>query len=125
MSSIPTIFSDKMYNVLKFIALIALPALAVLCLGLGQLWNLSNTSQIAGTITLIDVFLGALLQISTKQYNSREDLHDGTLSINGVDEETGMPNLSMTITKDPHDLVNSKTVRLKTKKVTPKATNRG
>ena len=60
--------SNKTYDVLKFIAQIVLPALATLIVSLGNLWGMSNTEQIAGTIIAIDAFLGALLQISTNVY---------------------------------------------------------
>jgi len=64
--------SNKTYDVLKFIAQIVLPALATLIVSLGNLWGMTNTEQIAGTIIAIDAFLGALLQISTNVYNKNK-----------------------------------------------------
>ena len=61
--------SNKLYDVLKFIALIVLPALGGLYFGLAQLWRLPLSEEIVGTITLVDTFLGTLLGISTYQYN--------------------------------------------------------
>ena len=61
--------SDKMYNILKNVALIILPALATLWLTIAQIWGLPYGEEIAATITAIDVFLGALLKISTAFYN--------------------------------------------------------
>ena len=61
--------SNKTYDILKFIAMIALPALGTLYFGLAQIWGLPYGEQIVGTITVVDTFLGALLGISTAQYN--------------------------------------------------------
>ena len=63
---------NKVYDVLKFIAQIFLPALATLYFALAQIWGLPYGEQIVGTITAIDAFIGALLGISTAQYNKAE-----------------------------------------------------
>ena len=63
---------NKTYDVLKYIAQIVIPALGSLYFGLSQIWGLPYGEQIVGTLTLIDTFLGALLQISTNQYNKEK-----------------------------------------------------
>lgn len=65
--------SNKVYDVLKWIALVVLPALATLYIGLSNYWNLPYPEEIAGTITLVDAFLGALLGISSIQYAKKEE----------------------------------------------------
>lgn len=65
--------SNKVYDVLKWIALVVLPASATLYLGLGNYWSLPYPEEIAGTITLIDAFLGTLLGISSIQYSKKEE----------------------------------------------------
>lgn len=60
--------SNKTYDKLKFIALKVLPALATLILALGAIWHLPYYEAIAGTITSVDTFLGAILGISSKRY---------------------------------------------------------
>lgn len=67
------IFSNKVYDVLKFIAQILLPALGTLYFALAGIWGLPYGEQILGTITAIDVFLGALLGISSSKYNKGEE----------------------------------------------------
>ena len=61
--------NDKVYNVLKWVALIVLPALATLYAVLSGIWHLPLGEQIPATITAVDTFLGALLGISTARYN--------------------------------------------------------
>jgi hypothetical protein len=65
------IFDDKTYNALKWIAMIVLPALGTLYFALASIWGLPYSTQIVGTITAIDAFLGALLGISTSNYNKQ------------------------------------------------------
>lgn len=61
--------SDKTYDVLKWIAQILLPALGTLYFALSKVWGLPYSNEIVGTITAVDAFLGAILGISTAQYN--------------------------------------------------------
>jgi len=63
------IFSNKVYDVLKWIAQILLPAIATLYFALAQIWGFPYGEEIVGTISAIDVFLGVCLGISTAQYN--------------------------------------------------------
>lgn len=64
--------SNKVYDILKYIALIVLPAVATLYLTLSTIWGLPYGEAVAGTITAIDTFLGALLGISSKKYAESE-----------------------------------------------------
>ena len=61
--------SNETYNVLKFIAQVILPAIGTLYFALAQIWDLPLAEEIVGTITAVDAFLGAVLGISTAQYN--------------------------------------------------------
>lgn len=64
--------SNKVYDILKWIALVVLPALATLYFALAGIWNFPYGEQIVGTITAIDTFLGALLGISSINYAKKE-----------------------------------------------------
>lgn len=61
--------NDKLYNVLKWAAQVALPAAGTLYFALAGIWGLPYSEQIVGTITAVDTCLGVLLGISTAQYN--------------------------------------------------------
>lgn len=56
--------NDKVYDVLKWIALVVLPALSVFYATIAGIWGLPYATQIPLTIDAIDVFLGALIGIS-------------------------------------------------------------
>lgn len=61
--------TNKTYDILKWFAQIVLPALATLYAALAGIWGFPYGEEIVGTISAVDVFLGALLQISTNNYN--------------------------------------------------------
>ena len=65
--------SNKVYDVMKWIAMYLLPALGTLYFAIASIWGLPYGEQIVGTITAIDTFLGVILGISTVQYNKRVD----------------------------------------------------
>lgn len=61
-------FSNKTYDTLKYIALIALPAIQVFWLTVGKIWDISYTVEIGATIGAVALLLGTLLGVSTKNY---------------------------------------------------------
>ena len=65
--------SNAVYDVMKEIALVWLPALGALYVGLAKIWNFPYPAEIAGTVALVDTFLGAVLHISTKNYYDELD----------------------------------------------------
>ncbi|UPQ86441.1 phage holin [Ignavigranum ruoffiae] len=63
--------SNKKYDVLKYVALIGLPAIATLIGTLGEIWGLQNADQIVLTINACAVMLGSLLQVSSNAYHKQ------------------------------------------------------
>lgn len=60
--------NNKTYDIIKWVVMIVLPALSALYVGLGGIWDWPHIEQVAGTISCITVFLGALLGISSASY---------------------------------------------------------
>ncbi len=60
---------NEVYDILKWLVVIVLPAFGALWAGLSQIWNLPYPSEIPATVTVVCTFLGAILCISTAQYN--------------------------------------------------------
>lgn len=69
-------FNNRCYDILKWIALVVLPALATLYGALAPTWGWPYAEQIVYTITAIDTFLGALLGISNLQYKLNNEEND-------------------------------------------------
>ena len=74
-------FSNEVYDILKYIALIVLPALATFWAALGKIWGWPMVAEITATICAVDTFMGALLQVSSANYNKDKPPED--------DEENG------------------------------------
>ena len=98
--------SNKTYDVLKWIAQYFLPALAALWLGLAKVWGFPYGTEIGATLSLIDVFLGAVLGISSKNYQG-----DGNLVINTDDPEKDV--YSLELHGDIAELADKKSVTFK------------
>lgn len=79
--------NNRLYDLLKFIALVALPAVSAAYFGLAQIWGLPKAEELVGTATVVDTFLGLLLKASTSQFNKTEGAPDGDLVIGQVDGE--------------------------------------
>ena len=62
---------SKVYDILKWTCIIALPAVSTLYAGLCAVWKLPYANEIPQTITLIATFLGVLLGVSKASYNEK------------------------------------------------------
>jgi hypothetical protein len=63
-----TFKNDRIYDSLKWICQIVIPAIATLYFTLSGIWGFPYGEQVVGTLTAIDTFLGVCLGISTYQY---------------------------------------------------------
>ena len=63
--------SNKMYDTLKWIAMVVLPAVGTLYFALAGIWGFPYAEEIVGTLTAVDTFLGVLLGISSAQYHKK------------------------------------------------------
>ena len=67
--------SNSLYDTLKWVAQILLPAIGTLYFALAQIWGFPYAEQIVGTITAIDTFLGTVLMISSAKYNGGKNVN--------------------------------------------------
>ena len=74
---------DKVYTVLKWIALLALPAIATFWGVMGKVWDIPYTAEVVTTITAVATLIGALIGVSTVNYNKdKEGNNDGQTEAN-------------------------------------------
>lgn len=67
---------DKAYEILKWVALIALPAVAWLVCAVGPQWGLPHCGEIVTTINAVGVFVGALIGVSQLTATKPDDDSD-------------------------------------------------
>ena len=65
--------SNKAYDVIKWIAQLLLPALGTLWFGLSEIWGIPLKTEIVGSVTAVDAFLGVILGISSANYNKNRE----------------------------------------------------
>ena len=63
--------SNDLYDVLKWVAIIVLPALSTLIAGVFPIWGIPYGAEIAQTITAVATFLGAILMVSNAKYHKK------------------------------------------------------
>ena len=92
---------DSVYDTLKWIVQILLPALATLYASLSALWGLPHVTEVVGTIAAFALFLGTLLHISTVSYQNSDARFDGHVVLTQSDEaddiadvKVNMPNVA-------------------------------
>ena len=107
------LISNKTYDLLNRVVTLLLPATATLYAALGAIWGLPNPEAVVATFAAVATFGGVLLRLSNKSWNESEAKYDGTLVTSGVDPDTGLPNLQLTVTTDPNELADMDTVLLK------------
>ena len=78
------------YDFLKYVALVILPAAAALILGLGVTLNWEPATGVAGVITLVDTFLGAILGKSASNFKMQEPIVFGEIVVK--QDPDGTPN---------------------------------
>jgi hypothetical protein len=95
------VFTNRLYDQLKFVALILLPGVSSLYFGLAAIWNFPNAEKVIGTITLIDTFLGVVLHLSNAQYYKNDNNFSGTLHVTTENP----PQVLADFNHDPAELV--------------------
>lgn len=98
--------NSRLYDALKWAAMIGLPAIGAAYFSLGEVWGLPLVTQVVGTVTVIEVFLGTVLQISKTSYMKSPEGMDGEVLVNG-------DGLKKFIVNDPEIIKGKKTARFK------------
>lgn len=111
----PTItVSDKTYELLRFLAVIVLPALGTAYFAAAAIVGLPAAEQVVGIITVIDTLLGVLVRSLRKSYENSETKYDGTIEVE-PDEVEGITNLNVSL--DPEAIAGKDEVLVQIKRV--------
>lgn len=64
----------KSYDIIKWVAIVGLPALTALWLAVGVIWAIPLTNEIGATMAAIDTFLGALVGVSNINHKKSQQV---------------------------------------------------
>lgn len=80
--------SNKVYDILKWIVIVVLPACATLYVLLANTWGFPYADEISATITGVTTFLGVILGISSVKYNKNQnEITDGAKEITDTTDD--------------------------------------
>jgi hypothetical protein len=65
--------TNKVYDVLKWLTMVGLPAFAVLYTTLAPVWGFPYAQEIQATILAVVTFLGVVLQISSAKHTAKKE----------------------------------------------------
>jgi len=105
--------NNKVYDVLKYLSVIALPALGTFWMVVGAVWGVPHVDEVVKTIVALATLLGALLVLSTVQYNNSDRPYDGTLDVEVTPEDTDNLIRHMDLKGSVNDITDSGKVTLK------------
>lgn len=104
------LFNDRVYDKLKFLAVVVLPAVGALYFALATVWGLPHAEEVVGTVVAIDAFLGVLLQISNAKYNNSDGRFDGAIDVSPSSNGTST---YMNVSLDPNAVARKKEITIK------------
>lgn len=67
------ILNEKLYEVLKWVCLIVLPAVATFIYAIGTIWQLPNMTPICETITAVATLIGCIIGVSSVNYYEQKE----------------------------------------------------
>lgn len=103
------IISSKLYDFLKPVSTIVLPAIATLYLALSQIWGLPAANQVVQTVTAVDLFLGAIMALSSRAYNAQPSDNPVVGSLASTTNEDGKKLYSLVVNGDPEKVLDGQT----------------
>lgn len=106
--------SNKLYDFLKFLAQVLLPAAGTAYSAIAALWGWGAVTQVVGTIVAVDTLLGVVLAYLTVKYNKSDAPYDGTVHVT-EDPESGLIKANMVLKnyENPAAIVNQDSVTFK------------
>lgn len=101
--------SQSVYDRVRWMVEILLPATASLYYGLSMIWGLPGGDNVVGTIALITTFLGLAVGVNRRKFNAVNPAGVGAMVVK-VDRE-GIPTVALELDKTPEELSQLQSIR--------------
>lgn len=108
------LLTNRAYDRLGWAVRIGIPAISSLYFGLSKIWGLPGAEQVVGTLALLATFIGGLIGVSNKRYESSGAAYDGAMVV--TEDGGGVRAMSMEFKGDPEDIPNRDHVSFKVKR---------
>lgn len=108
-----SILTNRLYDYLKFVAQILLPAAGTFYFALAGLWGFPEPEKVVATIVALDTFLGVVLSLSSLRYNNSNAKYDGVINITDTPSGGKQASLILKNYENPADVVQQKEVTFK------------
>lgn len=69
--------SNKLYDILKWVALVALDAVGVFYKTIASIWSFPFGDEVLATFAALSLFLGTLIGITGMNYNKEKGVRNG------------------------------------------------
>lgn len=104
--------SDNIYDRMKLISQILLPATGALYFSLSGVWDMPARAEVLGTVLALITFLGIILKLSSSGYRGSDARFSGAIHV-GEELGDGMQNFHIELPLDAKDVMNKKELVLK------------
>lgn len=108
------VLPQKLYDILKWVALVALDAIGAFYFALSGIWGLPYATEVVATIVAVNALLGLLLGISSTVYKNSDARFDGTLNV--IESDTTLVN-ELEVTTPPEVIATQNEMILRVNKV--------
>jgi len=109
------VLTPQVYNFIKKLVQIVLPAFSVLYLGLSELWGFPAAEKVVGSVALLTTFLGVLIGITGARYASSDAGTSGEFVV--TEDGGGASGYRLVLNADPEQLANQEKITFKVHKV--------
>lgn len=109
--------NNKVYDTLKWVTLIFIPAVSAAYFGLSGVLDLPVPEKVVGTLAVLATFLGAILGISTQGYNNSDAKYDGVMRVNTNNPDKDV--FTFELYQSPEDFPDKESLTFKVSKDSP------
>lgn len=106
------ILRNPMYDIIKKVVQVILPAVSSLYFGLASIWGLPAAEQVVGTLAVITTFLGVTLGISSRNYEASGAAYDGNMVVINAPDGVSKT-FSLELNGDPEEIAGKDSITFK------------
>mgnify|MGYP000846789538 CR=1 FL=1 len=105
---ITPIFTGKLYDFIKKLVQVIIPGFSAMYFAFANIWGLPGAEQVVGSLAAINLFLGLLIGVSSRQYKALNLPYDGSIVV--TPKQDGGTLFTLELNSDPNDLPLKKSV---------------